>query len=137
MVQVAYDPSTTWRAYGFVQDTLSADGNREENSRVGAGGSYSLTERLKLDAEVSAGDLGPGGRIGSNFLYSERTNLYLNYSLENERTDNGLARASRQPGLGRQDAVLRQHQHVRRGALPGNRFTHRPDARNGPEPGGE
>ena len=34
--------------------------------------------------------MGPGGRVGSSFLYSERTNLYLNYALENERTDNGL-----------------------------------------------
>jgi hypothetical protein len=34
--------------------------------------------------------LGPGARLGSNFLFSEKTNLYLNYSLENERTDNGL-----------------------------------------------
>jgi len=36
----------------------------------------------------SDGDLGPGGKIGTSFLYSERTSLYLNYSLENERTDN-------------------------------------------------
>jgi lipopolysaccharide assembly outer membrane protein LptD (OstA) len=27
--------------------------------------------------------------LGTSFLYSERSNLYLNYSLENERTDNG------------------------------------------------
>ena len=90
VVQVTYDPSATWRAYGFVQDTLSSDGDREDNGRVGAGGSYSFSERFKVDAELSGGDLGPGGRIGSNFLYSERTNLYLNYSLENERADNGL-----------------------------------------------
>jgi hypothetical protein len=90
VVQVTYDPSAMWRAYGFVQDTLSSDGDREDNGRIGAGGSYSFSERFKVDAELSGGDLGPGGRIGSNFLYSERTNLYLNYSLENERADNGL-----------------------------------------------
>jgi hypothetical protein len=27
--------------------------------------------------------------LGTSYLYSERTNLYLNYALENERTDNG------------------------------------------------
>jgi len=90
VVQVAYDPKAAWRAYGFVQDTLSSDGDREDNGRIGAGGSYDVTERFRVDAEVSGGDLGPGARIGSSFLYSERTNLYLNYSLENERTDNGL-----------------------------------------------
>ena len=90
VVQVAYDPKAAWRAYGFVQDTLSSSGDREDNGRVGAGGTYNVTERFRIDAEVSGGDLGPGGRLGSNFLYSERTNLYLNYALENERTDNGL-----------------------------------------------
>ena len=39
---------------------------------------------------MSDGDLGPGGRLGTNYLFSERTTLYLNYALENERTDNGL-----------------------------------------------
>jgi flagellar motor protein MotB len=90
VMQVTYDPKAAWRAYGFVQDTLSSDGDREDNGRVGAGGTYNVTERFRIDAEVSGGDLGPGGRLGTNFLYSERTNLYLNYALENERTDNGL-----------------------------------------------
>jgi hypothetical protein len=90
VVQVAFDPGASWRAYGFVQDTVAASGDREDNGRIGAGGSYRLTKRFKIDAEVSDGDLGPGGRVGTNFLYSERTSLYLNYSLENERTDNGL-----------------------------------------------
>jgi flagellar motor protein MotB len=90
VLQFDYDPGSSWRGYGFVQDTVSATGDREDNGRIGVGGSYRLTERLRIDTEVSDGDLGPGGRIGSNFLYSERTNLYLNYALENERTDNGL-----------------------------------------------
>jgi flagellar motor protein MotB len=90
VVQVTFDPGAAWRAYGFIQETLASSGGRENNGRVGAGGSYSLTKRFKIDAEVSDGDLGTGGRVGTNFLYSERTSLYLNYSLENERTDNGL-----------------------------------------------
>jgi hypothetical protein len=90
VVQVAFDPGAAWRAYGFVQDTIEATGDREDNGRIGAGGSYNVTERFRMDAELSDGDLGSGGKVGSNFLYSERTNLYLNYSLENERTDNGL-----------------------------------------------
>ena len=43
-----------------------------------------------IDAEVSDGDLGEGGRIGTNYLHSDRTSMHLNYALENERTDNGL-----------------------------------------------
>ena len=57
---------------------------------IGTGGSYRFTDRFRLDAEVSDGDLGPGGRVGTNYLLTERTNLYLNYALENERADNGL-----------------------------------------------
>ena len=91
----------------------------------------------KLDAEVSAGDLGPGGRIGSNYLYSERTNLYLNYALENERTDNGL-RARRgnlvsgvKTRFSDSTSVYVEERYQDTDSL------HRPDARNGPEPGGE
>ena len=91
VLQATYNPGTTWHAYGFVQDTLSADGDREDNGRIGLGGSYRVSDRLRLDGELSDGDLGLGARVGSNFLYSDRTSLYLNYALENERTDNGLA----------------------------------------------
>src|SRR5207247_179661 len=90
VVQLAFDPGTSWRAYGFGQDTLSADAGRQNNGRFGAGGSYRLTKRFKLDGEVSDGDLGPGGRLGTSFLATERTNLYLNYLLENDRTDSGV-----------------------------------------------
>src|SRR5881409_1950395 len=90
VVQVAFDPGTSWRAYGFGQETLSADSGRQDNGRFGAGGSYRLTKRFKLDGEVSDGDLGPGGRLGTSFLATERTNLYLNYLLENDRTDSGV-----------------------------------------------
>jgi flagellar motor protein MotB len=90
VVQVGYDSNRRWSAYGFVQDTLSVDGTREENARVGSGGSYRISERLKIDAEVSNGDLGAGGKIGTSYLPNERTTLYMNYALENERTDNGL-----------------------------------------------
>ena len=91
VVQLAYDPiGAPWRAYGFAQETIATSGDRDENGRVGAGGSYRFGERLRADFEVSDGDLGLGGRVGTNFLYSERTSMYLNYTLDNERMDNGL-----------------------------------------------
>jgi len=94
VVQATYDPGARWRAYGFVQDTLASSGGREDNGRIGAGGSYRPTKRLKIDAEVSDGDLGAGGRLGTDVLISDRTSVYVNYALENERSDNG-ARARR------------------------------------------
>jgi flagellar motor protein MotB len=90
VAQLLFTPGASWRAYGFVQNTLAASAGRESNGRVGAGGSYRLTKRFKIDGEASDGDLGPGGKIGTSFLYSDLTNLYLNYALENERTDNGM-----------------------------------------------
>ena len=90
VLQVGFDSKSTWSAYAFSQDTVSTTGNRSRNARSGIGGSYRVTERLQLDGEVSDGDLGTGGRIGTNYLHSDRTSMYMNYALENERTDNGL-----------------------------------------------
>jgi hypothetical protein len=89
VAQVKFDPGESWRTYGFVQDTVAASGGREHNGRIGLGGSYRLTKRFRIEGEASDGELGPAGKVGTNFLYTERTNLYMNYSLENERTDNG------------------------------------------------
>jgi flagellar motor protein MotB len=94
ILQIGYDSKSTWSAYAFTQETMSTTGDREENARMGVGGSYRLSEQFRVDAEISDGDLGKGGRVGTNYLHSDRTSMYLNYSLENERTDNGL-RSSR------------------------------------------
>jgi hypothetical protein len=90
VAQVMFVPGAAWRAYGFVQDTVAASSGRQGNDRIGAGGSYRLTKRFRLDGEASDGELGPGGKIGATFLYSDLTNLYLNYSLDNERAINGM-----------------------------------------------
>jgi hypothetical protein len=66
--QVMFDPGAAWRAYGFVQDTVAASGGRESNSRLGAGGSYRLTKRFRIDGEASDGDLGLSGKIGTSIL---------------------------------------------------------------------
>src|SRR5215469_11653745 len=89
VAQVKFDSSAAWSAYSFVQRTIAASGGRQDNDRIGAGGSYRLTKRFQIDGEASDGNLGLGGKVGTSFLYSERTRLYLNYSLENERMDNG------------------------------------------------
>ncbi len=89
VLQLAFDRGALWRAYAFVQETVASSGGRQDNGRIGVGGSDRPKVRFKIDAEVSDGDLGFGARLGTSYLYSERTNLYLNYALENERTDNG------------------------------------------------
>ncbi len=90
VIRLLYDSRARWSAYGFAQESLQKSGNREENARIGTGGSYRLSDRFKMTGEVSEGDLGAAGRLGTEYLYSDRTTLYLNYALENERSDNGL-----------------------------------------------
>ncbi len=90
VAQLAYDSLVRWRAYTFVQDTVAKSGDREDNGRAGVGGSYRLSNALRIDAEASEGNLGPGGKLGTNYLVSDHTTLYLNYSLENELADTGV-----------------------------------------------
>jgi len=90
VVKLLYDSRKQWTAYGFAQDTIQTSGNREDNGRIGAGGSLRLTDRFNIIGEVSGGDLGTGAKLGTEYLYSDWTTTYLNYTFENERTDNGL-----------------------------------------------
>jgi hypothetical protein len=89
-VRLLYDSRARWKTYAFVQETIQSSGNRDYNGRVGTGGSFRFTDRFKISGEISGGDLGTGGTLGTEYLYSDRTTVYSNYTLENERTDNGL-----------------------------------------------
>ena len=88
--KVLYDSKARWNSYLFGQKSVKTTGKREENDRIGVGGAYRLTDRFKVKGEVSEGNLGTAGRLGTEYLYSDRTTIYLNYALENERTDNGV-----------------------------------------------
>jgi len=90
VAKALYDTKARWSAYGFGQESVQTSGNREDNGRIGVGGGYRVTDRLKLDGEVSDGDLGTAGQIGTEYRFTDRTTLYLNYALENERSDDGL-----------------------------------------------
>jgi hypothetical protein len=89
-VKATFDSRQNWLAYGFVQDTTHVSGNRDENGRVGVGGDYRITDRFKLDGELSSGDLGSGAKLGTAYKMTDATDLYSSYVLENERTDNGV-----------------------------------------------
>jgi len=90
VVQVAYAPSSRWRSYGFAQTTLLTTGDREDNRRGGVGGSYRVSDRLLVDGEVSYGDLGPAGKLGTRFQQDERTQSYLSYAMGDELGSSGL-----------------------------------------------
>ena len=90
VAQLGYDSLARWRAYTFAQDTVSKSGDQDDNGRVGVGGSYRVAEALRIDAEASEGDLGAGGKLGTTYLVTTHTTLYLNYSLENQLSDTGI-----------------------------------------------
>jgi len=93
-LRATYDSKEKWNAYGFVQDTVGKTGNREDNGRIGTGGEYRVTDRIKLNGEVSSGDLGGAGKFGTEYLYSDRTSMYLNYVYDNETPDSGVRAAN-------------------------------------------
>ncbi len=90
VARLVYDSRGRWQTYGFAQKTIQRSGNREDNDRIGAGGSLRLTDRFNITGEVSGGGLGTGANFGTEYLYSDRTTIYLTYTIEDERTDNGL-----------------------------------------------
>jgi len=88
--EARYNSLENWAVYGFAQGTTNVTGNRVENNRVGTGATLRLTERFNIDAEISAGDTGTGVRLGTDYLVSDRTNVYMSYALDNERSDTGV-----------------------------------------------
>ncbi len=89
-VEGAYDSLGAWSAYSYLQGTASSTETREDNNRFGVGGAYQINDRLKLDGEVSNGDGGSGAKLGIDYLVTDRTNLYMAYLIETERSDTGL-----------------------------------------------
>jgi flagellar motor protein MotB len=85
-----YNSQAQWNAYGFVQDTVKNTGNRDTNNRVGSGGAYQVNEKFRMNGEVSNGDTGTGAKLGTEYLYSNKTTAYTNYTLDNQRADNGM-----------------------------------------------
>ena len=89
-VRMTYESEDGWKAFGYAQATLAKDGTRDGNNRLGTGGEYQVSKRLRLYGEVSNGDLGLGAKAGANYLLNDDTNLYSTYALDNERDVTGL-----------------------------------------------
>ena len=89
-IRAEFDSKEEWSSYGFIQGTAKTSGNREDNGRVGIGGDFRYNDRLKLDGQLSAGDLGTELSLGTDYKMTDATNAYTNYALENERTDTGI-----------------------------------------------
>jgi len=89
-VKFIYDSKKDWTAYGFGQVTAEHSGTRDSNNRIGVGGSYKTSKRFSLNGEVSGGDLGAAAKAGATYMLSDKSKLYTNYALDNERDDYGV-----------------------------------------------
>ncbi len=76
-----------WDVYGFVQGTAERTDSRPENDRSGAGGSYQVTDALRVGAEASDGSLGFGAKANTDYRIDDRSNVYLNYTLAADQPD--------------------------------------------------
>ncbi len=93
-LEVGYRPGSDeddgdWSIYGFGQGTVLRDGDRKRNDRFGLGGDYKVVDPLRLNGELSGGSGGLGAKLGGDWRVSERSQLYLSYTLSSDRTDNG------------------------------------------------
>lgn len=87
-LQATYNSQKDWEAFGFVQGTADRDETRRANNRYGVGGRKQVNDRLDLNAEVSGGNGGLGGQVGTDYRVTDRSNLYLGYELDPDRSDN-------------------------------------------------
>jgi outer membrane protein OmpA-like peptidoglycan-associated protein len=78
---------TPWDIYGFVQDTVEHTETRPENDRAGLGGSYQISDPLRVGAEASDGSLGLGAKVSTDYHIDDRSNVYLNYTLAADQPD--------------------------------------------------
>ncbi len=85
-----YAGGKDWQAFGFAQTTLDNDVGRTDNNRAGLGGKWRATERLGLNGEVSGGSRTLGAKLGATYQKDDKTDVYLNYGIDSDRTDDGL-----------------------------------------------
>ena len=81
---------------GFMAARTPSPGRRLEERRPGRRTCRcrrvvcSVTKAFHQAARRFEAGLGPGGKLGANYLVSDHTTLCLNYSLDNERADGGV-----------------------------------------------
>lgn len=85
--RLGYDSGRDWTTWLFGQATVERNGSRDTNNRVGVGGTARISEKLTANAEVSTGDGGIGGKVGTEYEIDKGSTAYLNYVLDPDRTD--------------------------------------------------
>jgi hypothetical protein len=71
------------------QTTVSRNGTRRANNRVGIGGTTDITEKTALTLESSIGSTGVGGAAKLDFKPTADDHYYFGYALDPDRDDAG------------------------------------------------
>lgn len=82
-----YEASEDLSYYGFVQTTVSEDG-LSDYDRIGLGLSRSFGENWRVEAEVSGGTGGTGGRVMARYTEEGGNSSYFGYELDTDRSLN-------------------------------------------------
>lgn len=86
--KVGYDLNKNVNLYTIAQGTIKKSGNYADNNLFTLGTKAKLSNKLDLNAEISTGDRGDSAKVGVNYRVSDGYNLYTNYTLSSDRTDN-------------------------------------------------
>lgn len=99
-LRLGYDGWESGEVWVFGQLTLDRSRSRTANNRIGLGSKWAVTDDLSVSAEVSGGAGGLGATAGTEWAVTDRTDLYLAYGLDADRSDTGLgARNGRRTGV--------------------------------------
>lgn len=107
-----------YEIYGLAQATLDKSGDRDRNNRLGIGGRVDLTDRLSFNGEATGGNGGVGALAGLEFQKTDRTSYYINYQIDNERTDIGYRGKNTSLTMGGKSrysdsvSIFSEHKHV-------------------------
>jgi hypothetical protein len=72
--------------YVLGQATVSRSGSRKINDRLGIGGEMPISEKVSVNAEVSDGNLGLGGKAGIDYHPTADDHYYIGYKLDPDRS---------------------------------------------------
>lgn len=79
-----------YNIYALLQGTIDKDDSRRSNDRYGLGGGLRLSDRVRISGEATDGDGGWGGKAETEFNFTERSSIYINYLMDPDRTDQGI-----------------------------------------------
>ena len=97
-VRLTYGLDDDREIYGFAQQTVRLTGGLTRNDRYGFGGSTRLNDAWKLSGELSTGTTGFGGKILANYDRGAGNSLYFGFTLDPDRTLDGITLSGRDEG---------------------------------------